>query len=78
METSASSTRRKHATLLTLWTGEGLILEYCTTAAGCGWLLKPCVEPGQNMESVMDCGQLESRMQRRAVNAVKVKEGVVR
>ena len=70
-----ASTRRGHATLLTFWTGECLVLEYCITADGCGWLCKPCVEPAQNMGSLMDCGQLEPRMQRRALSVVGVNKG---
>ena len=63
-----ASPRSGHAILLTLCTGECLVLEYCITADGCGWLCKPCVEPAQNM----GCGQLEPRMERRALSVVEV------
>ena len=71
----AANTRRGHAPLLTLWIGDCLVLEYRTMAGARGWLGKPCVEPGQNMGSLMDCGQVEPCMQRQALNMISVNEG---
>lgn len=71
---TAASTRKGHATLLTLWIDEDLILEYGTMADGWGWLLKPCVEPSPNMDSLLDHQQLELRVQRLAVYAVRVEQ----
>ena len=71
---TAASTRRGHATLLTLWTDEDLVLEYGRMGDGCGWPLKPCVEQSRNMDSFMDHQQLELHIQRLAVYAVKVQQ----
>lgn len=41
--------KRSRAALLTFWIGADLVRDHCTMADGCRWLLKPCVEPVQNI-----------------------------